>query len=75
MGADLCYLRLLYHLNVQHSHMLPYSTLYVAIVTLQCFSGIYIRRDVWCKCVPCSKLTNIPLLNKINAHRREKEIS
>lgn len=40
------YLRLLYHLIMQQSHMLPYSTLYVAIVTLQCFSGIYIQQDV-----------------------------
>lgn len=51
------YLRLLYHLNVQQSHMLPYSTLYVAIVTLQRFSGIYIQQDVWRKCVRCSKWT------------------
>lgn len=51
-------LRLLYHLNVQQSHMLPYSTLYVAIVTLQCFHGIYNQQDVWCKCVPCSEWTS-----------------
>lgn len=49
------YLRLLHHLIVQQSHMLPYSTLYVAIVTLQCFSGIYIQQDVWWKRVPCGK--------------------
>lgn len=57
-GADPTY-ALLYHLNVQQSHMLPYSTLYVAIVTLQCFSGVYIQQDVWWKCVPCSKSTFI----------------
>lgn len=50
-------LRLLYHLGVQQCHTLPYSTLYVAIVTLQRFSGVYIQQDVWWKRVTCSKWT------------------
>lgn len=37
------------HYIIEHrqSHMLPYSTLYVAIVTLQRFSVIYIQQDGW----------------------------
>lgn len=56
------YLRSLHHLNVQHGHMLPYSTLYVAIVTLQCFSGICFQQDAWCKCAPC----------KVNEHQKRQ---
>lgn len=54
VGADPSYAY--YIISSCSSHMPSYSTLYVAIVTLQCFSGIYIQQYVWWKRVPCSKL-------------------
>lgn len=77
------YLRLVCHLNVQQKHMLPYSTLYVAIVTLQRSNGVHIQQNFHEICEPCSNWDTFflqlslkcpfnPLLHKISAEKHKR---